>query len=189
MYTLDEHAYDLNLNFTLSLEDWAHFSRSVDHTYTFLSNHNRPCPHDLVGGARGRDCALVSSASGSASVIYLTTLATPALLLREAGTELLREALGLKVKVHPSSSAPPTPSPPSTRLLSSSSHEDRNTSKEITNRYMWSGRTEEGKREGEEEEKEEEEEDSDEDNEEEVFVRKRTGRRRIGTAHCDCSFS
>lgn len=52
---------------------------------------------------------------------------------------------------------------------------------------MWSGRTEEGKREGEEEE--EEEEDSDEDDEGEVFIKKRTGRRRFGTAHCDCSYS
>ncbi|XP_026776433.2 extracellular sulfatase Sulf-2b isoform X1 [Pangasianodon hypophthalmus] len=186
LYTLDEHAYDLDLNFTLSLEDWAHFSRSVDHTYTFLSNHNRPCPHDLVGGARGRDCALVSSASGSASVVYLTTLATPALLLREAGTELLREALGLRAKPHPSSSAPPTSSSsPSTRLLSSGPREDRDTSEEIMNKHMWSGRTEEDKREGEEEE--EEEEDSDEDDEGEVFIKKRTGRRRFGTAHCDCS--
>lgn len=187
LYTLDEHAYDLDLNFTLSLEDWAHFTRSVDHTYTFLSNHNRPCPHDLAGGARGRDCALVSSASGSASVVYLTTLATPALLLREAGTQLLREALGLRAKPHPSSSAPPTPSSPSTRLLSSGPHEDRDTSEEIVNKHMWSGRTEEEKREGEEEEKEEEE-DSDDDDKGEVLTKKRTGRRSLSTAHCDCSY-
>lgn len=188
LYTLDEHAYDLDLNFTLSLEDWAHFTRSVDHTYTFLSNHNRPCPHDLAGGARGRDCALVSSASGSASVVYLTTLATPALLLREAGTQLLREALGLRAKPPPSSSAPPTSSfPPSTRLHSSGPHEDRDTSEEIVNKHMWSGRTEEEKREGEEEE-EEEEEDSDDDDKGEVLTKKRTGRRRLSTAHCDCSY-
>lgn len=185
LYTLDEHAYDLDLNFTLSLEDWAHFSRSVDHTYTFLSNRNRPCSHDLVGGARARDCALVSFASGTASVVYLTTLATPALLLREAGTELLREALGLRARPHASSSAPPTSSPPplSTRLLSSSPHEDRDTSEEIVNTHMWSGRTEGEKRE------EEQEEDSDEDDEGEVFTKTRTGRRKFGTAHCDCSYS
>lgn len=52
--------------------------------------------------------------------------------------------------------------------------------------HMWSGQTEEGKREGEEEE---EEEDSDEDDEGEVFIQKRTGRRRFSTAHCDCSYS
>ncbi|KAL0158684.1 hypothetical protein M9458_046760, partial [Cirrhinus mrigala] len=42
LYRLDEHAYDLKLNFTLSLEDWAHFSRSVDHMFTLLSNDNQP---------------------------------------------------------------------------------------------------------------------------------------------------
>lgn len=108
LYRLDEHAYDLKLNFTLSLEDWAHFSRSVDHMFTLLSNDNQPYSPPLHDdGQTGRGHALVSS-SQSASAIYLTTLATPALLLKEAGAEILRHALGLNQVERPSSSSPPS---------------------------------------------------------------------------------
>ncbi|TSP68474.1 Extracellular sulfatase Sulf-2 [Bagarius yarrelli] len=177
LYTLDEHAYDLDLNFTLSLEDWAHFRRSVDHTYTFL-NHNQLCPQALVGGVRGRDCALVSSASGSASVVYLTTLATPALLLRERGTAFLREALGLRAKPHHSCSAPPTTSSFS---FSPPTHS-------IANKHMLGGQTKEGQRKKDEQEKEDsKEKDSDKGDKRTVVVDAQIGRRRFDPAHCDCS--
>lgn len=107
LYRLDEHAYDLQLNFTLSLEDWAHFSRSVDRMFTLLSNDNQPYPPSRPeDGETGRGHALVSSSSQSASAIYLTTLATPALLLKEAGAEVLRDALGLDRGGRPSSFSP-----------------------------------------------------------------------------------
>lgn len=107
LYRLDEHAYDLKLNFTLSLEDWAHFSRSVDQMFTLLSNDNQPySPPRSEDRLTGRGHALVSS-SQSASAIYLTTLATPALLLREAGAEVLRDALGLNQQERPSNSIQP----------------------------------------------------------------------------------
>ncbi|KAJ8407989.1 hypothetical protein AAFF_G00262170 [Aldrovandia affinis] len=60
------------------------------------------------GGEGGGDQTLVSSTGQSASAIYLTTLATPALLLREAGAEALRSALGLNQGPPP----PPPPAPP-----------------------------------------------------------------------------
>ncbi|KAJ8257838.1 hypothetical protein GJAV_G00190280 [Gymnothorax javanicus] len=60
-------------------------------------------------GGEGGGPTLVSSTGQSASAIYLTTLATPALLLREAGVETLRTALGLcqGVPSPPSPAAPP----------------------------------------------------------------------------------
>ncbi|TRY54070.1 hypothetical protein DNTS_034496 [Danionella cerebrum] len=104
LYRLDKHAYDLKLNFTLSLDDWAHFSRSVEHMFTLLSNDNQPySPPHPEDPQTGRGHALVSS-SQSASAIYLTTLATPVLLLKEAGAEVLRDALGLNQQERPSSS-------------------------------------------------------------------------------------
>lgn len=113
LYRLDEHAYDLKLNFTLSLEDWAHFSRSVDHMFTLLSNDNQPYSPPRPGdGETGRGHALVSSSSQSTTAIYLTTLATPALLLKEAGAEVLRDALGLDRGGHPSFSSSPRRPPP-----------------------------------------------------------------------------
>lgn len=49
------------------------------------------------------------SSSQSASAIYLTTLATPVLLLKEAGAEVLRDALGLNQQERPSSSSSSRP--------------------------------------------------------------------------------
>ena len=114
MYKLDEHAYDLKPDFNISLEDWTNFSSAVDRMFALLSNDNqpdlrrRPLEPDMMGekgGRRGGGHALVSSTSQSASAIYLTTLATPALLLREAGAGALREALGLNRAPGPSSSS------------------------------------------------------------------------------------
>ncbi|KAJ8265322.1 hypothetical protein COCON_G00144210 [Conger conger] len=78
--------------------------------FTLLGNFNHAGryhhPHRGVqGGDGGGGQTLVSSTSQSASAIYLTTLATPALLLREAGVETLRTALGL-------SQGAPSPSSP-----------------------------------------------------------------------------
>uniref|UniRef100_A0A671KX57 Extracellular sulfatase Sulf-2-like n=1 Tax=Sinocyclocheilus anshuiensis TaxID=1608454 RepID=A0A671KX57_9TELE len=168
LYRLDEHAYDLKLNFTLSRENWAHFSRSVDHMFTLLSNDNQPySPPRPEDGQTGRGHALVSS-SQSASAIYLTTLATPALLLKEAGAEILRDALGLNQVEPPSSSSPPSPS----------SHPMRPVRSQVDN-AGWDAPLGELKgdiqregRDGDEEEKEE-------------FVQRRTGR--LSSAHCDCN--
>ncbi|CDQ68234.1 unnamed protein product [Oncorhynchus mykiss] len=92
LYRLDEHAYDLKLNFNVSLEDWDNFCGTVDRMFTLLGNFNHqpngPRSNVIPGEGRGgRDHALVSSTDQSTSAIYLTTLATPALLLREAGAE------------------------------------------------------------------------------------------------------
>ncbi|KAL1249709.1 hypothetical protein QQF64_020714 [Cirrhinus molitorella] len=160
LYRLDEHAYDLKLNFTLSLEDWAHFSRSVDHMFTLLSNDNQPySPPRPEDGQTGRGHALVSS-SQSASAIYLTTLATPALLLKEAGAEVLRDALGLNQVERPSSSSP-----------SSSSHPMRPVRSDAPLGEQKEERQTEG-RDGDEEEEEE-------------FVKRRTGK--LSSANCDCN--
>lgn len=188
LYRLDEHAYDLNLNFTLSLEDWAHFRHSVDRMFAHLADDHQPW--DLEDGAReggvgGGGHALVSSSSRSASVAYLTTLATPALLLRKAGAEVLRDALGLNQQTRPSSSAPPTTSSsspsssPSPQLLSFILQQDADADWNILPELLESGR-----REGEERDSEEKE---DEEDEEEEFIKQRTSRRRLDSAHCDCS--
>lgn len=157
LYRLDEHAYDLKLNFTLSLEDWAHFSRSVDHMFTLLSNDNQPYPPPRPeDGETGRGHALVSSSSQSASAIYLTTLATPALLLKEAGAEVLRDALGLDRGGRPSFSSSSRRPPPV-----GSGNADWDAPPELLS-----------ERDGREEEEEE-------------FVMRRTGR--LSSAHCDCN--
>ncbi|XP_072512608.1 extracellular sulfatase Sulf-2b isoform X1 [Salminus brasiliensis] len=188
LYRLDEHAYDLNLNFTLSLEDWAHFRRSVDRMFAHLADDHQPW--DLEDGAReggggGGGHALVSSGSRSASVAYLTTLATPAFLLRKAGAEVLRDALGLNQETRPSSSAPATSSsssPPSPHLPSPALQQDGGADLDILPELLGSGQREGRERDSDEEEEEEEEED-----EEEEFIKQRTGRRRLGSSHCDCS--
>ncbi|XDV45627.1 hypothetical protein PO909_013691 [Leuciscus waleckii] len=157
LYRLDEHAYDLKLNFTLSLEDWAHFSRSVEHMFTLLSNDNQPySPPRPEDKHTGRGHALVSS-SQSASAIYLTTLATPALLLKEAGAEVLRDALGLNQQERPSSS--------------SSSRPVDNAGLDAPLGELKGDRLREG-RDGDEEEEEE-------------FVQRRTGK--LSSTHCDCN--
>uniref|UniRef100_A0A672PYK5 Extracellular sulfatase Sulf-2-like n=1 Tax=Sinocyclocheilus grahami TaxID=75366 RepID=A0A672PYK5_SINGR len=161
LYRLDEHAYDLKLNFTLSLEDWAHFSRSVDHMFTLLSNDNQPySPRRPDDRQTGRGHALVSS-SQSASAIYLTTLATPALLLKEAGAEVLRDVLGLNQVERPSSSSPPSPS----------SHPMRPAGWDTPLGELKGDKQIEGR--------------DDDEEEEEEFVQRRTGR--LSSAHCDCN--
>ena len=110
LYRLDERAYDLKLNFNVSLEDWANFGGAVDTMFALLGNFNHAGRYHhshrgVHGGDRGGGQTLVSSTGQSASAIYLTTLATPALLLREAGVETLRTALGL-------SQGAPSPSSP-----------------------------------------------------------------------------
>lgn len=161
LYRLDEHAYDLKLNFTLSLEDWAHFSRSVDHMFTLLSNDNQPySPPRPEDEQTGRGHALVSS-SQSASAIYLTTLATPALLLKEAGAEVLRHALGLNQQERPSSSSP-----------SSSSRPTRPVGSQMDNA-------------GWEELKGDRQKEARDGDEEEEFVQRRTGK--LSSTHCDCN--
>lgn len=187
LYRLDEHAYDLNLNFTLSLEDWAHFRRSVDRMFAHLADDHQPWDLDLEDGAREvGGHALVSSGSRSASVAYLTTLATPAFLLRKAGAEVLRDALGLNQETRPSSSAPPTSSSSSSPLpqpLSSVlQQQDGGAEWNILPELLESGR-----REGEERDSEEKQEEEEKEDEEEEFIKRRTGRRRLGSAHCDCS--
>ncbi|KAL1021181.1 hypothetical protein UPYG_G00009850 [Umbra pygmaea] len=106
LYRLDKHAYDLKLNFNVSLEDWDNFSGTVDRMFALLGNFNHQ-PNGrrsnvIPGEARGgREHALLSSTDQSASAIYLTTLATPVLLLRDA--------LGLNGGAHhlPSPHSPP----------------------------------------------------------------------------------
>ncbi|XP_076840767.1 extracellular sulfatase Sulf-2b isoform X2 [Brachyhypopomus gauderio] len=192
LYKLDEHAYDLDLNFTLSLEDWAHFRHSVDRMFTLLSSSgNRPGHpphlHSRDEGHRGEGRALVSSTSQSASVVYLTTLATPALLLREAGAEVLRDALGLNHETRPPSTAPPTTSsssssPPLPHSLSSVPYEggdpDWDAPPELLNELPGGSQRQREKRDAEEEE---------EEDVEEEFIKSRTCRRRPGSTHCDCS--
>ncbi|XP_056588754.1 extracellular sulfatase Sulf-2b isoform X1 [Triplophysa dalaica] len=155
LYRLDEHAYDLKLNFTLSLDDWAHFSRSVDHMFTLLSNDNQPySPPRPEDGETGRGHARVSSSSQSASAIYLTTLATPALLLKQAGAEVLRDAFGLDWGGSPASfSRRPPP------VGSEGGNADRDAPPELLSERDWR------------------------EEEEEEFVKRRTGR--LSCAHCD----
>lgn len=107
------------------------------------------------------------SSSQSASAIYLTTLATPALLLKEAGAEVLRDALGLNQQERPSSSSP-----------SSSSRPTRPVGSQMDS-AGWDAPLGELKgdrqREGRDDDEEEEEE----------FVQRRTGK--LSSTHCDCN--
>ncbi|MGH0177298.1 UNVERIFIED_CONTAM: hypothetical protein FKN15_010120 [Acipenser sinensis] len=98
LYRLDEHTYDFKLNFNVSPEDWMNFRAVVDRMFALLGNFNRHNSNQHLGvslESGGRDKALTST-SPSASTLYLTTLAMPALLLQEATAEALREALGLQ---------------------------------------------------------------------------------------------
>ncbi|XP_058859684.1 extracellular sulfatase Sulf-2-like isoform X2 [Acipenser ruthenus] len=98
LYRLDEHAYDFKLNFNVSPEDWMNFRAVVDRMFALLGNFNRHNSNQHLGVSLvsgGKDQALTST-SPSASTLYLTTLAMPALLLQEATAEALREALGLQ---------------------------------------------------------------------------------------------
>lgn len=107
------------------------------------------------------------SSSQSASAIYLTTLATPALLLKEAGAEVLRDALGLNQVERPSSSPPSSSSLP---MRPAGSQVD-DAGWEAPLGELKGERQREG-RDGDEEEEEE-------------FVQRRTGR--LSSAHCDCN--
>lgn len=74
------------------------FRAVVDRMFALLGNFNRHNSNQHLGvslESGGRDQALTST-SPSASTLYLTTLAMPALLLQEATAEALREALGLQ---------------------------------------------------------------------------------------------
>lgn len=143
LYTTDEHAYNFDLNLTLSLEDWAHFSRSVDHTYTFLS----PCLHDLLGGPKGGGSTLVSSANKAVSLIYFMTLATLVVLLNEAGVNVLGFT---DLHAHPSPSAfQPSSSHDLTKLISITL-ENQETWMKLPNDLLKSGWTEWEEREEEE---------------------------------------
>lgn len=108
------------------------------------------------------------SSSQSASAIYLTTLATPALLLKEAGAEVLRDVLGLNQVERPSSSSPP----------SLSSHPMRSAGSQV-NDAGWEAPL--GELNGD---RQREARDGDEEEEEE-FVQRRTGR--LSSANCDCN--
>ncbi|KAK6308036.1 hypothetical protein J4Q44_G00213070 [Coregonus suidteri] len=184
LYRLDEHAYDLKLNFNVSLEDWDNFDGTVDRMFTLLGNFN----HQPNGrrsnvipgeGRGGRDHALVSSTDQSASAIYLTTLATPALLLREAGAEVLREALGLNGGPHrsasSSSSSPPVPAE------EGSSDWDR--PPPLLNQFVEEGQPTLHEKEEDEESRERG------DEEEKELLRRRSTRWRLNHAQCDCSHS
>uniref|UniRef100_A0A4W5LZL0 Sulfatase 2b n=1 Tax=Hucho hucho TaxID=62062 RepID=A0A4W5LZL0_9TELE len=182
LYRLDEHAYDLKLNFNVSLEDWDNFGGTVDRMFTLLGNFN----HQPNGrrsnvipgeGRGGRDHALVSSTDQSTSAIYLTTLATPALLLREAGAEVLREALGLNGGPHrsPSSSS----SSPLVPAEEGSSDWDR--PPPLLNQFVEEGQPTLHEKEEDEESRERG------DEEEKELLRRRSARWRLNHAHCDCS--
>lgn len=202
LYKLDEHAYDLKLDFNISLEDWTNFSSAVDRMFALLSNDNQPDPlrrplASEESGRRGGGHALVSSTSQSASAIYLTTLATPALLLKEAGAGVLREALGLNQNPRPSS-ASPSSSPSATSSSSSSSPAPTTPPEEEKGVWGASSRLldrflEENKNTlpGEEEEEDDEDEDNKveggSEEEEEVPLRRRKGRWRFRPSLCDCS--
>nr|XP_015220300.1 PREDICTED: extracellular sulfatase Sulf-2 isoform X4 [Lepisosteus oculatus] len=99
LYRLDEHAYDLELNFNVSLEDWTNFGCAVDRMFELLDNVNdftgRHIRHKPTGTYLGQegDPALACT-SQSTATLYLT-IATPAFLLREAAAEALWDLLGL----------------------------------------------------------------------------------------------
>lgn len=106
LYRLDEHTYDLKSNFNVSLEDWTNFGGAVDRMFVLLGNFNHLDRRQHVPrGGEGGDRAVVSSTSQSTSAVYLTTLATPAFLLRKAGAEALQDALGLSREMGDSSSS------------------------------------------------------------------------------------
>lgn len=102
----------------------------------------------------------MSSSSQSASAIYLTTLATPALLLKEAGAEVLKDALGLNQGGRPSSSS--SSRPPPVRLAG----DDFFQLKEGSEREGRDG-------------------DDDDEEEGEEFATRRTGS--LSSTHCDCN--
>lgn len=108
------------------------------------------------------------SSSQSASAIYLTTLATPALLLKEAGAEVLRDALGLNQQERPSSSSSPSSSSRPTRPVGSQMD---NAGWDAPLGELKEDRQREG-RDGDEEEEEE-------------FVQRRTGK--LSSTRCDCN--
>ncbi|KAG9332580.1 hypothetical protein JZ751_014678 [Albula glossodonta] len=180
LYRLDEHAYDLKLNFNVSLEDWTNFGGAVDRMFALLGNFNRHQPdryhhtHTQKGGEGGGGQTLVSSTGQSASAIYLTTLATPALLLREAGAEALRNALGL------SQGAPsPSPSPSSSAVLP----RDKGSANWARSLSFLNELLEDGQLSLEEEEEEEE----DDDDKEGLGPRRyRPPSRRSSGIPCDC---
>lgn len=110
------------------------------------------------------------SSSQSTSAIYLTTLATPALLLKEAGAEVLRDAFGLNQQERPSSSS-------SSSSPSSSSHPTRPVRSQMDN-AGWDAPLGELKGDRQREGR-------DGDEEEEEFVERRTGK--LSSTHCDCN--
>ncbi|KAK6303904.1 hypothetical protein J4Q44_G00263580 [Coregonus suidteri] len=180
LYRLDKHAYDLKLNFNVSLEDWDNFDGTVDRMFALLGNFNhQPNGHrsNLIPGEGrgGRDQALVSSTDQSASAIYLTTLATPALLLREAGAEVLREALGLNGGAHRSPSSSSSSCPP---VPAEEGRSDWDRSPPLLNQLGDEGRPsqhEEGRERGDEEEEE--------------LLRRRSAQWRLNHVHCHSSTS
>uniref|UniRef100_A0A6Q2XMC2 Extracellular sulfatase n=1 Tax=Esox lucius TaxID=8010 RepID=A0A6Q2XMC2_ESOLU len=187
LYRLDEHAYDLKLNFNVSLEDWDNFGGTVDRMFALLGNFGQQ-PNGRHGnvipgeGRGGRDHALLSSTDQSASAIYLTTLATPVLLLREAGAEVLREALGLNGGAHrfsSSSSSSAFSSPPAPAEEGSS---DWDRAPPLHNHFV-----EEGHPSLYEEEEDEESREMGDEEEEEELLRRRSAWWRLNHAHCDCS--
>ncbi|KAI1892789.1 hypothetical protein AGOR_G00137140 [Albula goreensis] len=150
--------------------------------FALLGNFNRHRPdryhhtHTQKGGEGGGGQTLVSSTGQSASAIYLTTLATPALLLREAGAEALRNALGL------SQGAPsPSPSPSSSAVLP----RDKGSANWARSLSFLNELLEDGQLSLEEEEEEEEEEDDD-DKEGLGPRRYRPPSRRASGIPCDC---
>ncbi|KAJ8370641.1 hypothetical protein SKAU_G00106690 [Synaphobranchus kaupii] len=118
----------------------------------------------VLGGGGGGGQTLVSSTSQSASAIYLTTLATPALLLREAGVETLRTALGL-------SQGAPSPSSPAA-LPGEGGNGDWVHSLFLLNELLEDGQLEE---------------EEEEDEEEAEPQRGRPTRRRASSTPCDCT--
>lgn len=183
LYRLDKHAYDLKLNFNVSLEDWDNFGGTVDRMFTLLGNFNHqpngPRSNVIPGEGRGgRDHALVSSTDQSTSAIYLTTLATPALLLREAGAEVLREALGLNGGPYRS----PSPSSSSSPLVpAEEGSSDWDRPPLLLSQFVEEGHPTLHEKEEDEESRERG------DEEEKELLRRRLARWRMNHAHCDCS--
>ncbi|KAJ8016556.1 hypothetical protein DPEC_G00008470 [Dallia pectoralis] len=186
LYRLDEHAYDLKLNFNVSLEDWDNFGGTVDRMFALFGNfHQQPNVRHGNGipgeGRGGRDHALLSSSTDqSASALYLTTLATPALLLREAGAGVLREALGLNGRAPRFSSPSSFSSSPPVPADEGSSDWDR--VPPLQNLHV-----EEGHPTMYEEEEDEESWEMGDEEEEEELLRRQSSWWRLNRAHCDCS--
>ncbi|KAG7472403.1 hypothetical protein MATL_G00108460 [Megalops atlanticus] len=137
--------------------------------FALLGNFNHPdrrqrAPQGGEGG-EGGGRTLVSSTGQSASAIYLTTLATPALLLREAGAEALRDALGLSQEA-------PSPSPSSPAFPAEEGSGDWALSLSLLNELLEDGQL------SLEEDEEEDEAD---------LRRGQPARRRTNSIPCDCS--